>query len=169
VDEEFTAYVAARGRALWGAAWLLTGDPALAEDLVQTALTKTWPHFERVAADGSFEGYVRRTLVTTYLSWRGRRWHGELPSGSGDDVATGLAALNPDADTTHDVRRAMAQLSPRQRAVVVLRYFGDLSEEQTARAMGCSVGSVKTHHARALERLRGSGLLDLSEPTEEHR
>jgi len=65
---------------LWRSAWLLTGDDALAEDLLQTALVKAWPHYDRVAATGSFEAYVRRVLVTTYMSWRGRRWHGEIPT-----------------------------------------------------------------------------------------
>jgi RNA polymerase sigma-70 factor (sigma-E family) len=150
----FTAYVAARGRALWRAAWLLTGDAALAEDLVQTALAKAWPHFERVNTNGSFEAYVRRTMVTTYSSWRGRRWHGELPTADLPERATREANADP------DLVRALAQLSPRQRAVVVLRYFEDLTEAETAEALGCSVGSVKTHHGRALVHLRASGLLN---------
>jgi RNA polymerase sigma-70 factor (sigma-E family) len=158
----FTAYVEARGRALWRAAWLLTGDPALAEDLVQTALAKAWPHYDRVAASGSFEAYVRRALVTTYASWWGRRWRGELPT----EPPADRPALAADPELAHDVRRALAGLSPRQRAVVVLRYFEDLTETETAAALGCSVGSVKTHHARALAHLRGSALLfDLEEET----
>lgn len=149
----FAAFVAARGRALWRAAWLLTGDAAMAEDLVQTALAKSWPHYERVAANGSFEAYVRRAMVTTYASWRGRKWHGEIPTGSVPDRAAFENAPDP------DLMRALATLSPRQRAVMVLRYFEDLTEAETAAALDCSVGSVKTHHARALENLRRSGLL----------
>jgi RNA polymerase sigma-70 factor (sigma-E family) len=151
----FTAYVEARGRALWRAAWLLTGDRALAEDLVQTALAKAWPHYERVADGGSFEAYVRRAMVTTYASWRGRRWHGERPTATLPDRAG--AQADPGGEV--DVRRALACLSPRQRAVVVLRYFEDLTEADTAAALGCSVGTVKTHHARAIAHLRASGLL----------
>ncbi len=154
--QSFAEYVAARGRAWWRAAWLLTGDAALAEDLVQTALAKAWPHFDRVAAQGSrgsYDAYVRRALVTTYSSWRGRRWWGEVPTG---DLPDGAASVEG-ADV--DVRRALARLSPQQRAVVVLRYFEDLSEADTAAALGCSVGTVKTHHARALAALRDSPLL----------
>jgi RNA polymerase sigma-70 factor (sigma-E family) len=161
----FTMYVAARGRALWRAAWLLTGDAALAEDLVQTSLTKAWPHYDRVSTSGSFEAYVRRAMVTTYLSWRGRRWHGEVPSDLPDRPST---ASDPGAsvDDSLDLARALSTLTPRQRVVVVLRYFEDLTEPQTAAALGCSVGSVKTHHHRAIAALRGSGLLSLHEPTE---
>ena len=150
---DFAGFVAARGRALWRAAWLLTGDAAMAEDLVQTALAKAWPHYDRVAANGSFEAYVRRAMVTTYASWRGRKWHGEIPTGSLPEVEAFADAPDP------DLMRALATLSPRQRAVMVLRYFEDLTEVETAAALDCSVGSVKTHHARALDNLRRSGLL----------
>ena len=98
-------------------------------------------------------------LVTTYLSWRGRRWHGELPAGSVVELVD-VPGRGADADTSHDVRRALATLSPQQRAVVVLRYFADLTEAGTAEVMGCSVGSVKTHHSRALARLRDSHLIE---------
>lgn len=151
--EEFSQYVAARGRALWRAAWLLTGDAQLAEDLAQTALAKAWPHYERVAANGSFEAYVRRAMVTTYVSWRGRRWVGEIPSDRVPDATTG----EQPADL--DLVRALASLSRQQRAVVVLRYFADLTETDTAAALGCSVGTVKTHHTRAIAALRSSRLL----------
>jgi RNA polymerase sigma-70 factor (sigma-E family) len=151
--EEFSQYVAARGRALWRAAWLLTGDAQLAEDLAQTALAKAWPHFERVAANGSFEAYVRRAMVTTYVSWRGRRWVGEIPSDRVPDATTGEQPVDL------DLVRALASLSRQQRAVVVLRYFADLTEADTAAALGCSVGTVKTHHTRAIAALRSSGLL----------
>lgn len=151
--EEFSQYVTARGRALWRAAWLLTGDAQLAEDLAQTALARAWPHYERVAANGSFEAYVRRAMVTTYVSWRGRRWVGEIPSDRVPDATTG----EQPADL--DLVRALASLSRQQRAVVVLRYFADLTETDTAAALGCSVGTVKTHHTRAIAALRSSRLL----------
>lgn len=145
---DFAEFVAARGRALWRAAWLLTGDAAMAEDLVQTALAKAWPHYDRVAGNGSFEAYVRRAMVTTYASWRGRKWHGEVPTADLPDAAEAQPVPDP------DLMRALAGLSPRQRAVVVLRYFEDLTEAEAADALACSVGSVKTHHSRALEHLR---------------
>lgn len=155
--ESFSDFVTSRGSALWRSAWLLTGDTALAEDLLQTALARSWPHFDRV---DSFEAYVRRTLYTTYASWWRRRWRHEIPMATPpDDVASN----GHDAALSEDVRRALATLSPRQRAVIVLRYFEDRTEPETARTLGCSVGSVKAHHSRALARLRDSTLL-LEEP-----
>ena len=156
-DEGFEAFVAARGSALWRSAWLLTGDAGRAEDLVQTALAKAWPHHRRVSAgDGSFEAYVRRILVTTYASWWRRRWRGEEPSASLPDRP---AAANDDLAARRDVLAALARLPARQRAVVVLRYYEDRTEVETARLLGCSVGTVKQHHARAVRALRGSPLL----------
>jgi RNA polymerase sigma-70 factor (sigma-E family) len=156
VTQDFTEFVESRSQTLWRAAWLLTGDASLAEDLLQTALAKTWPHYAKVSRTGSYEAYVRRTIFTTYASWWQRKWRGEVPTehlperaGRGDDV-----------DLSLDVRTALAHLSPKQRAVVVLRYFEDLTEAETAVELGCSVGSVKTHHSRALARLRASGLLE---------
>jgi len=147
----FEAYVAARGDALWRAAWLLTGDPHLAEDLVQTALSKSWSRWSKVGPDG-FEPYVRRVLVTTYTSWWRRRWNGErptaeLPEHGGVDSAEAIARRT-------DLLAAMAQLPRGQRAVVVLRWFEDLTEAQTAEALGCSVGTVKSQAARAMSTLR---------------
>ncbi len=75
----FDAFVGARGDALWRSAWLLTGDRQLAEDLVQTALAKSWRAWDRVGADG-FEAYVRRVMYTTYVSWWRRRWRAERPT-----------------------------------------------------------------------------------------
>jgi len=161
--DDFAEFVAARGPVLWRAAWLLTGDRPLADDLLQTALTRAWPHFDRVSRNGSFEAYVRRTLFTTYAGWRGRRWHGEVPTGELPEVG-GLDEV-PDPDLV----RALADLSPRQRAVVVLRYFEDLTEAETAATLGCSIGSVKTHHSRALAALRTSSLLTDTTLAEEAR
>ena len=77
--DDFGSFVAARGNALWRSAWLLTGDHQLAEDLVQTALAKSWRAWSRVGPD-SFEAYVRRVLFTTYISWWRRKWRGERPT-----------------------------------------------------------------------------------------
>jgi RNA polymerase sigma-70 factor (sigma-E family) len=156
VGDAFSDFVDARSPALWRAAWLLTGDAALAEDLLQTALAKTWPHFERISSTGSFEAYVRRALFNTYASWWQRKWRGETPT----ETLPEASGRVTDPELTLDVRRALAQLSRQQRAVVVLRYFEDLTEAETAVELGCSVGSVKTHHSRALARLRASGLLE---------
>lgn len=149
----FDAFVSTRGRALWRSAWLLTGDTHRAEDLVQTALAKTYPHFGRVG-DG-FEAYVRTAMFRTYVSWWRRRWTGELP---GEVDPGGMDA--PDLALREDVRRALAALPRQQRAVVVLTYFEDLTGPQAAEVLGVSVGTIKSTLSRALARLRTSPLLD---------
>lgn len=152
-EASFDDFVRERGRALWRAAWLLTGDAHRAEDLVQTALARTYPRFAAVSASGSFEAYVRRTLYTAFVSWRGRRWCGEVPV---DGVGEAVAGEQADADGHLVVARALAALPRAQRAVVVLRYFEDRTEADTAALLGVSVGTVKSHHARALRALRVS-------------
>ena len=149
----FGEFVASRGPALHRTAWLLTGNWATAEDLVQTALAKTWPHWHRILRRDEPELYVRRVLVTTYASWWRRRWRGE--------VATGLLPEQGERRDSQDdavlrelVRGALAALPPRQRAVVVLRFFDDHTEARTAQLLGCSVGTVKSQTAKALAKLR---------------
>lgn len=154
----FEEFVAARGRALWRSAWLLTGDAHLAEDLVQTALVKVWRRWDSVSgAPGSLDAYVRRALVTTYTDWWRRRWTAEVPTGRlPDDTASGR-------DLTlerRDVLAALALLPRGQRAVIVLRFFDDLTEAQTAAALGISIGTVKSQAARALRTLRASPILE---------
>jgi RNA polymerase sigma-70 factor (sigma-E family) len=146
----FEAFVAARGDALWSSAWLLTGDHQLAEDLVQTALAKCWRAWERVGPEG-FEAYLRRAMFTTATWWR-RKWRGEHSTGQLPDSG----ATGPDSDRRTDVVAAMAQLPRSQRAVVVLRYFEDLTERETAQVLGISIGTVKSQNARALAVLRSS-------------
>lgn len=147
---DFEDFVTARSSALLRTAYLLTRDHALAEDLLQTALTKAYLAWSRI--DGSPEAYVRKILVNTYTSWWRRKWNGEHPTDelpeqvdadSGRDVTAGM-----------DLWDALAQLPRRQRAVVVLRYFEDLTEAETAEALGCSVGTVKSQASRALAKLR---------------
>jgi RNA polymerase sigma-70 factor (sigma-E family) len=151
-DREFAAYVAARQRSLLRTAWLLSGDWAAAEDLVQTALLRTWRRWDRVAAAGDPDAYVRRVVVTGYLSARRRRWTGELPTAAPPETAAvdGYGA----ADLRDALGRLLPALPPGQRAVLVLRHYEDLTEAQTAAVLGCSVGTVKSQNARALARLR---------------
>jgi RNA polymerase sigma-70 factor (sigma-E family) len=153
----FREFVSARSRALLRTAWLLTGDWATAQDLVQTALAKTWPAWSRITRTDDPEVYVRRVLVTTYATWWRRRWRAEVP------VRELPEALSPDEFALSDQRvvvaAALSSLTRGQRAVVVLRYFDDLTEAQTAAALGCSVGTVKSQHARALAALRASAPL----------
>jgi RNA polymerase sigma-70 factor (sigma-E family) len=147
-SEQFAEFVSQRSPALMRAAWLLTGDWHLAQDLVQVSLERSWPRWGRGVEHP--EAYVRRVMLTTYLSWRRRRWTGEIPTADLPEEAT--AAELPDLRMA--LLSALATLSPRQRAVLVLRYFEDLSEQQTADALGCSVGTVKAHASRGLQQLR---------------
>lgn len=151
-EERFDAFVAARGDAIWRSAWLLTGDRHLAEDLVQTSLAKAWPKWPGIADEGRFEAYLRRTLFTTYVAWWRRKWHGERPTERPPERPT----YSGDADRSHDLMVALAALPRMQRAVVVCRWFEDLSEAQTAELLGISVGTVKSHGSRALTALRSS-------------
>jgi RNA polymerase sigma-70 factor (sigma-E family) len=151
----FDAFVAERGDALWRSAWLLTGDAHRAEDLVQTALGKCWPKFERVSANGSFEAYVRRTMFTTYTAWWRRRWTGEVATA---DVPE-HPSTGPDLEHRADLVRALAGLPRGQRAILVLRFFDDLTGQQAAEVLGCSVGTVKSQTSRALSALRASRAL----------
>jgi RNA polymerase sigma-70 factor (sigma-E family) len=150
---DFDAYVAAHAVGLLRRARLLTGDHQKAEDLVQTALAKTWPHWQRVSQGGQVDAYVRRVMVTTYLSWWRRRWNVERPTEVLPDVDP--RESHESAVARHaDLMVALASLPKGQRAAVVLRYLEDLTEAQTAEALGCSVGTVKSQVARALRTLQ---------------
>ena len=142
----FDEFVAARSRALLRTAYLLTHDHALAEDLLQTALTKAWFAWKRI--HGEPEPYVRKILVNTYASWWRRKWHGEQPT---EDLPEGTVE---ETGEPTDLWTAMERLPRRMRAVVVLRYFEDLTEVQTAEVLGCSVGTVKSQASKALAKLR---------------
>ncbi len=148
----FTAYAEARGATLFRTAYLMVGDHQLAQDLVQEALVKTLLAWPRLSDRGDLDAYVRRVIVTTCISWRRRRAFHErpverLPEQQGLDPADSVA--------THDaVVVALAALPPRQRAAIVLRYYQDLTEAQTAEVMGCSVGAVKSQVSVGLRRLR---------------
>ncbi|MPQ96421.1 SigE family RNA polymerase sigma factor [Modestobacter sp. I12A-02628] len=148
-DEAFRDFVAGQRRALLRTAYLLAGDHGHAEDLVQVALLKTHRHWARVISRGDPTAYVRRVLVTTHTSWRRRRASTEQVLETMPDQA-GPAVPERDDELLH----ALRTLPPRMRAVVVLRFYEDLSEAQTAELMGCSVGTVKTQSSRAMARLR---------------
>jgi RNA polymerase sigma-70 factor (sigma-E family) len=143
---DFEEFVVARRDALLRTAYLLTGNHHDAEDLVQSALIKVVPKWARIK-DGP-ERYVRQVLARESVNrWRGRRWR---------EVSTDVV---PEATYHHNADRIalledLRALSPRQRAVLVLRYFDDLTEADTAAALGISVGTVKSHARDALARLR---------------
>jgi RNA polymerase sigma-70 factor (sigma-E family) len=147
---EFDEFVVTRSSRLLRTAYLLTRDWALAEDLLQTALAKSWFAWGRLGDDP--EPYVRKVLVNTYASWWRRRWRGETPTESLPE------SHSPDPTTQVDDRdelwQALGRLPRRQQAVVVLRYFEDLSEAQTAEVLGVSTGTVKSQASKALARLR---------------
>jgi RNA polymerase sigma-70 factor (sigma-E family) len=158
----FDEFVAARGPQLLRSAWLLTGDRHKAEDLVQTALGKCWPRWHRIADSGagSHDAYVRRVMMTTYIAWWRRRWNGEVATGTLPEQAAPVGAGELDRFVErHDLLRALAALPRGQRAVLVLRYFEDLTEVQVAEALDCSVGTVKSQSSRALATLRRSPFL----------
>lgn len=146
----FDEFVATRQRGLLRAAWLLTGDWAAAEDLVQTAFVRAWPHWRRLDDERAAEAYVRRVMLNAYLSARRRRWRGETPTADLPEHAAPAA----DADLRGALVEAVRRLPRRQRAVVVLRFFDDLTEAQTASVLGCSVGTVKSQTSKALAGLR---------------
>ncbi|MER6917216.1 SigE family RNA polymerase sigma factor [Streptomyces sp. NPDC000594] len=167
-DEGFEAFVAARGPRLLRVAWLLTGDAHLAEDLLQTVLAKVWPKWHRIAAD-SPEAYVRKALVHTHASWWRRRWRGEVPHGELPD-AVGTQNAYDSVDLEQSLAHAIRSLPVRQRAVVVLRYFEDLSVEDTAATLGCAPGTVKSQAAKALSTLRERlpAVIESEEGTDDH-
>jgi RNA polymerase sigma-70 factor (sigma-E family) len=146
----FEVFVAARSSGLLRTAYLLTHDSQLAEDLLQTALAKAWRAWDRVGDRP--EAYVRRILVNTYSTWWRRKWNGEVPT----DVLPESAAVNPETGSSSalELRAALARLPRRQRAVVVLRFFEDLTEAETANLLDCSVGTVKSQTSKALAKLR---------------
>jgi len=149
-EAEFDGFVVARSQALVRSAYLLTQDESLAEDLVQTALTKAWFAWRRIEDP---EAYVRRIMVTTSASWWRRRWVRETPT---EDLSLELepSGAEPAQAGDHDLWNAIGGLPRRQRAVVVLRYLEDRTEADTADLMGCSVGTVKSQCAKALAKLR---------------
>ena len=152
MEDEFREFVAARSAALLRTAFLLAGDWATAEDLLQTALTKTYLAWKRLGEIEAVEPYARRVLVNTATSWWRRRWHGERPT----EVLPERAAPDRlDEQLDRDVLwRHVKALPARQRAVLVLRFYEDLSEAQTASLLGISVGTVKSQTSRALGTLR---------------
>jgi RNA polymerase sigma-70 factor (sigma-E family) len=153
-ESEFDAFVVERSPALLRSAYLLVRDEGLAEDLLQTALTKAWFAWKRIEDP---EAYVRRIMVTTSASWWRRRWNGETPTEAPEPPPP---TRSDDPAEALEVWAAIGRLPRRQRAVVVLRYVEDRTETDTASLMGCSVGTVKSQCAKALAKLRSDGALE---------
>lgn len=150
--EGFNDFVATRSARLLRVAFLLTHDWARAEDLLQTALARAWFAWGRIRSDP--EPYVRRILVTTYASWWRRRWNGEHPTEQERLPERSAPDEHGPLDDRDALWRALKRLPKRQRAVVVLRYFEDLSEAEVADMLGTTVGTVKSQASKALAKLR---------------
>jgi RNA polymerase sigma-70 factor (sigma-E family) len=152
-DEDFSAFVDASSRRLLRSAYLITGDFAEAEDLLQTALEKAYRRWPSIRRTDIPEAYVRRVLVTTAIDAGRRRRFASSPL----DADSLPGRLDPAIEGVVGRSALLAcvrELPPSQRAVLVLRYFDDLTETETARTLGCTVGTVKSQHARAMARLR---------------
>jgi RNA polymerase sigma-70 factor (sigma-E family) len=152
IETQFREFVSARSAALMRTAYLLAGDWATAEDLLQTALTKTYVAWRRLGEIEAAEPYARRVLINTATSWWRRRWNGERPTA----VLPEQAYIDRfDEHLERDALwRHVQALPARQRAVLVLRFYEDLPEAETARLLGVSVGTVKSQCSRALASLR---------------
>ena len=155
---EFERLVATRTSALVRTAYLMTGDWQQAEDVVQTALAKTYLRWHRLRDPAAAEAYTRTVLARACTrAWR-RRWRGEVPTLDVPDVAGADGSAATDERVV--LARALSSLPAPHRAVLVLRFYEDMSEAETARLLGCAVGTVKSRTSRALAALRDSGLVD---------
>lgn len=159
-DEEFRAFVLARRADLVRTATLLTaGDRHLAEDLVQSTLTALYVNWPRYRGAGNPDAYARRSLVNKLIDEKRRPWRRESSTGRIADIADPAAFVAMYAPARDDERveamyQALRELPPRMRAVLVFRYLHDLSVADTARALSCSQGTIKSQTARAIDRLR---------------
>ncbi|MGB6456516.1 MAG: SigE family RNA polymerase sigma factor [Streptosporangiaceae bacterium] len=151
-DPDFRDYVRTRSRALLRTAYLLTGNVADAEDLVQSALAKTYLAWDRIEDRGALDGYVRRAIVNTHISWWRRRRLQEYPTDELPDQAVADHAISSDLQET--MRQAVDRLPQRMRAAIMLRYYDDMTEAEVAEVLGVSLGTVKSTVARAVAKLR---------------
>lgn len=157
-DHEFAEFVDGRFTALQRFGYLLTGEWHLAEDLVQTSLTKVWFHRNSLRSGNALESYTRTVMVNTSTQWWRRKWRGETPT---EQLPEPHAREQYGAVDDRDLLlRALAELPRRTRATLVLRYFEDLPEAEIAQIMGCSIGTVKSTVSRGLAKLREHHLLD---------
>lgn len=149
-DEAFTAFVERHWDHHLRVARLLTGDPYRAEELLQDCLVRLYPRWTKLHRRGDPTAYLRRMLVNGNVSWWRRRRREHLVAESPDRADPRDTPPEP----REELRRALLTLPRQQRAVVVLRHYADLSESQVATTLGCSVGSVKSQHSRAMAKLR---------------
>jgi RNA polymerase sigma-70 factor (sigma-E family) len=151
----FADFALARAAALQRAAYLMVGDTQLAQDLVQEALTTTYVAWPRLRDPRNAEAYCRKAITTTAISWfRRKGWRNERPSEHLPELGHHTDGPETAVADRDEVWRALQGLPPRQRAALVLRFYEDLTEVQTADAMGCAVGTVKSQVAAGLAKLR---------------
>jgi RNA polymerase sigma-70 factor (sigma-E family) len=156
-ERDFVEYVEARQQALVRFAFLLTSDHHTAEDLVQTALAKTYLTWGRLRDRGAVDAYVRRIIVNENTSMWRRAWKRRERT---SEVLPDRGTADPDVESRDAMWRVVQSLPPRQRAAVVLRYYEDLSEAETASVLGCSVGNVKSQTSRGLAAMRAAVTAD---------
>lgn len=161
-EQHYCDFVMARRTGLLREAYLLVGDVHLAEDLVQTVLAKVYVSWHRVNASDAPEAYVRKILINTNVSRHRRRRVAEVLTDAPPDAVDPASAWAQSQTPSSAVIEALMGLSRRQRTAIVLRFWDDLPESAVAELMGCSVGSVRTHTARAMARLRA--LPELRQP-----
>ena len=165
IDEDFTEFVDARWSSLYRLAYLLAASPSGAEDLLQTTLVKAYVNWARIKRTEHPEAYVRRMLANTLVSGHRRAWVGEQPFGELPEIA-GESAELPVLDRAL-LWPLVCALPARQRAVIVLRYYEDLTEEQIAAVLGCARGTVKSQSSAAIAALRralaGAGIGETAE------
>ncbi|WP_372729064.1 SigE family RNA polymerase sigma factor [Nocardioides sp.] len=150
--QDFEEWVQARSRSLARSAYLLTGDVHLAEDLVQDTLARVADHWSRVSRRGDPDAYARRVMHHRAIdTWRRRSVR---PAEVMGDSHPELGQHGPDVERRLVLRQALLRLTPKQRAVLSLRFYDDLTEVQTAGVLGCSPNTVKSQTRQALERLR---------------
>ena len=152
-DAAFAEYVAAKSLWLRKVAFLLCHDLDRADDLVQTSVTKLYVHWPRVHELANLDGYIRTILVNTYLAEQRSPWWRRVALGH-EFVLDAAPAPDRDRDTGLDLGVALASITARQRAVLVLRFYCDLSVEETAGLLGCSAGNVKSQTSKGLAAMR---------------
>lgn len=156
-EAAFEEFVLGRQAEMFRAAFLLTGDRDRAEDLLQSALERTYQHWQRVAAADNPDAYVRRIMVNLANDqWRSRRYAVLHGLDAGHDLTARRDHQTEQTESRDLVVRALRTLPTGMRTVLVLRYFEDLSEAETATVMRCSVGAVKSQASRGLRKLRAA-------------
>lgn len=153
-DEEFVAYYAARAGHLRNTAYLLCGDWHLAEDLTQTAFTKLYRAWARIDRHDVLDQYARRVLLRAFLDEHRRPWRRERAVLPGDETLDAVVPEHRGVEDRQVLKTALLRIPKGRRAVLVLRFWADLSVEQVAEVLGCSAGTVKSQTARGLDNLR---------------